>query len=250
MFPDGTWSALLGACPVPGHRHGESHSAFAFHGHSRGDAGEAWGLRPYRSTLYAFCAALDADRGLPGDVRWCISLKTRSGANPPEPRQSHGEPIPTTATSRDCYTSAGPAIRGTASGYTRRPRLARGVTCLEYAKSPGGVPEPCSGARTRWCSGDRFTNSDQLGSACGLAGLAAVSDLSMGRLFYRSPYYVVAALNLTTSSAGTRPRSFTSMPWALAHSRTSVAFSPVAEVLRPLRGGRRAPPLTRRAAPT
>lgn len=34
----------------------------------RNDAGEAWGLRPYRSTLYAFCAALDADRGLPGDV--------------------------------------------------------------------------------------------------------------------------------------------------------------------------------------
>ena len=152
--------------------------------------------------------------------------------------------------SRDCHPSAGPAIRGTASGYTRRPRLARGITRLEHAKSPGGVPEPCSGARTRWCSGDRFTNSDQLGGACGLAGLVAVSDPSMGRLFYPSPYYAVAALNLTTSSAGTRPRSFTSMPWALAHSRTSVAFSPVAEVLRPLRAGRRAPPLTRRAAPT
>ena len=34
----------------------------------------------------------------------------------------------------------------------------------------------------------------------------------------------MAALNLTTSSAGTRPRSFTSMPCALAHSRTSVVF--------------------------
>ena len=31
------------------------------------DAAEAWGLRLYRSTLYAFCAALDADRGPSGD---------------------------------------------------------------------------------------------------------------------------------------------------------------------------------------
>ena len=31
------------------------------------DAAEAWGLRLYRSTLYAFCAALEADGGLPGD---------------------------------------------------------------------------------------------------------------------------------------------------------------------------------------
>jgi len=69
VFPEGTSSALLGACPVPGHGHGESHGAFAFLGYSRGDAGEAWGLRPYRSTLDAFCSALDADRGLPGDVR-------------------------------------------------------------------------------------------------------------------------------------------------------------------------------------
>jgi len=44
----------------------------------------------------------------------------------------------------------------------------------------------------------------------------------------RPPYWLVAALNFTTSSAGTRPRSFTSMPWALAHSRTSVVFSPLA----------------------
>jgi len=33
------------------------------------DAAEAWGLRLYRSTLYEFCAALDADRRLSGDVR-------------------------------------------------------------------------------------------------------------------------------------------------------------------------------------
>ena len=42
------------------------------------------------------------------------------------------------------------------------------------------------------------------------------------------PYFPVAALNLTTSSAGTRPRSLTSMPCVLAHSRTSVVFRPFA----------------------
>jgi hypothetical protein len=47
---------------------------------------------------------------------------------------------------------------------------------------------------------------------------------------------------LTTSSAGARPRSFTSMPCALAHSRTSVLSTPSARALRPLRVGRRAPP--------
>ena len=36
----------------------------------------------------------------------------------------------------------------------------------------------------------------------------------------------VAALNLATRSAGTRPRSFTSMHCALAHSRTSVPPAP------------------------
>src|SRR5581483_7706864 len=35
-------------------------------------------------------------------------------------------------------------------------------------------------------------------------------------------YFPVAALNLVMSSAGTRPRSLTSIPWALAHSRASV----------------------------
>jgi hypothetical protein len=33
----------------------------------RNDAAEAWGLGLYRSTLYAFCTALDAEGGLPGD---------------------------------------------------------------------------------------------------------------------------------------------------------------------------------------
>ena len=31
------------------------------------NAAEAWGLRLYRSTLYAFCAALDTSRARPGD---------------------------------------------------------------------------------------------------------------------------------------------------------------------------------------
>jgi hypothetical protein len=31
------------------------------------DAAEGWGLRLYRLTLYAFCAALEMDRALPGD---------------------------------------------------------------------------------------------------------------------------------------------------------------------------------------
>ena len=62
------------------------------------------------------------------------------------------------------------------------------------------------------------------------------------------PYCLVAALNRATSSAGTRPRSFTSMPCALAHSRTSVLSTPSARALRPLRPGRRPP--ARRAACT
>jgi hypothetical protein len=33
----------------------------------RNDAAESWGLRLYRSTLYAFCEALDTGRAVPGD---------------------------------------------------------------------------------------------------------------------------------------------------------------------------------------
>jgi hypothetical protein len=44
--------------------------------------------------------------------------------------------------------------------------------------------------------------------------------------------FPVAALNLATRSAGIRPRSLTSMPWALAHSRTSVVPGRAAEALR------------------
>jgi hypothetical protein len=62
------------------------------------------------------------------------------------------------------------------------------------------------------------------------------------------PYCPVAALNLAASSAGIRPRSFTSMPCALAHSRTSVLSTPLAGVLRLPRDGRGMPPPARRAA--
>ena len=58
----------------------------------------------------------------------------------------------------------------------------------------------------------------------------------------------MAALNLGASSAGTRPRSFTSMPCALAHCRISVGFSPLTDALRPARAGRLPPPARRAAA--
>jgi hypothetical protein len=64
------------------------------------------------------------------------------------------------------------------------------------------------------------------------------------------PYCPVAALNLATSSAGTRPRSLTAMPCALAHSRTSVLSTPPDGALPLPRAGRRAPPPARRAART
>ena len=52
-------------------------------------------------------------------------------------------------------------------------------------------------------------------------------------------YCVVAALNFTTSSAGIRPRSLTSMPWLLAQSRTSVeSGSPALGLRRRDRAGR------------
>ncbi len=61
--------------------------------------------------------------------------------------------------------------------------------------------------------------------------------------------WAVAALNLATSSADTRPRSFTLMPCALAHSGTSLGFSPLTDALRPARADRLPPPARRAAAP-
>ena len=78
----------------------------------------------------------------------------------------------------------------------------------------------------------------------------SVRDLWLLTSIGTPPFYFSGALNFIISSAGTRPRSLTSMPCALAHSRTSVVFSPFACGLRPVREGRRALPLTRRAAPT
>lgn len=51
----------------------------------------------------------------------------------------------------------------------------------------------------------------------------------------------MAALNLATSSAGTRPRSFTSVPCALARSLTSAGFSPLTDTVRPAGACRRLP---------
>jgi site-specific recombinase XerD len=79
---------------------------------------------------------------------------------------------------------------------------------------------------------------------------ASLAEVAAALAALTGSYCPVAALNFTTSSAGTRPRSLTSMPWALAHSRTSPVFSPLAAARRPVRAGRRAAPLARRAALT
>ena len=63
-------------------------------------------------------------------------------------------------------------------------------------------------------------------------------------------YGAIAALNLATSSAGIRPRSLTSIPWALAHSRTSVVFRAFGCALRPLRDDWLVLARTRRPAAT
>ena len=80
------------------------------------DAAEAWGLRLYRSTLYAFCAALDPDGGLPAGrpaPAGTPGAWTPSGATPPGPKHVawgtypyDSDPAGTAA------TPARPAIRG------------------------------------------------------------------------------------------------------------------------------------------
>jgi hypothetical protein len=67
----------------------------------------------------------------------------------------------------------------------------------------------------------------------------------------RSPtrYGTGAVINGAPSAQpAPRPRSFTSMPCALAHSRTAVGFSPLPDALRPFRAGRLPPPARRTAA--
>jgi hypothetical protein len=61
-------------------------------------------------------------------------------------------------------------------------------------------------------------------------------------------YLPVADRNLATTSAGTRPRSLMSNPFALAQSRISVVLSPFAAALAVFRAGRRLVPVTFRAA--
>ena len=74
-----------------------------------------------------------------------------------------------------------------------------------------------------------------------------VSFALLGALIFAIVIAPVLALlvfrhGVTTRSAGTRPRSFTSMPCALAHSRTSVVFRPFADLRLPPRAGLRALP--------
>ena len=93
------------------------------------------------------------------------------------------------------------------------------------------VPEAFSTRRTDTsasisCTGGSETSRRTLFGMCA-RGYARIAGMLRA-------YCVVAALNLITSSAGTRPRSFTSMPCALAHSRTSVLSTPSARARRPL----------------
>jgi hypothetical protein len=147
--------------------------------------------------------------------------------------------------SRDCSpTVVWPLMDQDCAGRGDRPWLVG--SRLEHAESPIGVPQTCFATPARWCAGDGQTHQGSghawpyLGLTCSTRS-AATSDWSKGMAVMGRSYWLVAALNLTTSSAGTRPRSFTSMPWTLAHSRTSVEFRPLAEARRPLRAGRRVP---------
>jgi hypothetical protein len=88
----------------------------------RNDAAEAWGLRLYRSTLYAFCTALDTSRVLPDDdVRplahqvldafWCHPTRAEALAWGAYPYDSD---------------PAGTAIRPLARPFTTQDHTARG----------------------------------------------------------------------------------------------------------------------------
>jgi hypothetical protein len=85
------------------------------------DPAEAWGLRLYRSTLYAFRAALEADGGLHGDVRplvhqvmdafWCHPTRAEALAWGAYPYDSD---------------PAGTAVRPLARPFTIQDHTARG----------------------------------------------------------------------------------------------------------------------------
>ena len=87
-------------------------------------------------------------------------------------------------------------------------------------------PELCAqpGVAT-WTDGSPLAGSWRLTLPSQVPLRRCVRDIRSSARYRRCPdlYWPVAALNFTISSAGTRPRSFTSMPCALAHSRTSVA---------------------------
>ena len=217
----------------------------------RNDAAETWGFdctgrrwtnSAQRSPLTAADRPRRTSAGTPGP--W-----TRSGLIPAGPRYSPGAPNPYDSDPAGTADAARPAIYRTGLCRARRSCLARGITGLEYPAGRRGLCEPCSGGaslpvlrRRPYAFGSTAWRLWRCRLDCRVRfaeGAAAISGC----------YCPVAALNLTTSSAGTRPRSFTSMPWTLAHSRTSVAFSPFAGARCTVRAGRREP-LGRRAALT
>lgn len=90
---------------------------------------------------------------------------------------------------------------------------------------------------------ERFYSRGFRSSACAEMPLAVVRRCCVS-------CWPVAALNFTASSVGIRPRSLTSVPCALAHSRICVVSGLLAVSLRPLRVARREVPLTRRSVLT
>ena len=204
------------------------------------DAAEAWGLRLYRLTLYAFCAALEMDRRLSeDDVRPLVHQVL-------EAFWCHPDLAEARAWGAYPYDSdpAGTAVRPLARPFDGEGRVVRG----DRAWLAGSLALSTAEGRAAYL---RQAPEHELAGAPETDLPIWTRRLASAVLAIRgSRYWPVAALNLTTSSAGTRPRSFTSMPCALAHSRTSVVFKPFADPLRPPRAGRLAVPPARRAAPT
>jgi hypothetical protein len=121
---------------------------------SRNDAAEAWGLRLYRSTLYAFCAALDADGDLPSDdVRplvhqvmdafWCHPSRAEACAWGAYPYDSD---------------PAGTAVRPLARPFTSQDRPTRGDRAWLAASLTLSTPE----AQTAFL---RHATADELAGA-------------------------------------------------------------------------------------
>ena len=136
------------------------------------DAAEAWGLRLYRSALYAFCAALNADGGLPGDdVRplvhqvmdafWChpTPAEARAWGTYPydsDPAGTAARPLARPFTSQDRPTRGDRAwLAGSLALSTPEARAA----FLRYAPADelAGAPETDLCIVRRWRSPRRGT---------------------------------------------------------------------------------------------